>query len=376
MSRFGFLSTFPPTRCGLATFTEALSSALVHGSADQAVIVRVDDLVPAGPAPSRRAVNVASWLHPSDLGSRASAVATLNECDAVIIQHEFGIYGGPDGEEVIGVLESLQPRRIVVLHTVLARPTAHQRLVLQRIVQLADVIVVMTSAAYTIVSEQYGADRERLELIPHGVEPRPIPRVRWPADRPVILTWGLIGPGKGVEWGIRALGGMPPRVRPLYRVLGQTHPKVLLDQGEQYRSMLESLVAQLGLSRDVEIDGRYQTSEELATQLELADLVLLPYDSTDQATSGVLAEAVAAGKVVVATRFPHAVELLSAGGGILVANKRPDEIARAIRDGLHNPRFGVRARMQAVERASTNGWPRVAARFRALAVGASVVGRQ
>ncbi len=123
MARFGFLSTYPPTRCGLATFTAALATAMVRDGRDDAVVVRVDDMVPAGPALTTPGVRFVGDLHPGDAAGCAAAVAQLDGCDVAIVQHEYGIYGGPDGDEVLDVLERLSVATIVVLHTVPADPS-------------------------------------------------------------------------------------------------------------------------------------------------------------------------------------------------------------------------------------------------------------
>lgn len=367
MARFGFLSTYPPTRCGLATFTYALAGAMVADSHNEAVIVRVDDRVPAGPVVPRPGVSLAGNLRPGDLADRSASIEQLNACDLVIVQHEYGIYGGPDGEEVVSVLAGVLPPKVVVLHTVLAEPSPHQRVVLQQIIDLADFIVVMTRKAEALVASDYDLTEGQLLMIPHGADPHPAPVAAATDGRPVILTWGLIGPGKGIEWGIRAMALLEPGVqRPLYKVLGQTHPKVLMEHGDQYRLALESLVQELGVDADVEIDGRYQEAEQLAAEIAAADLVLLPYDSREQATSGVLAEAVAAGKVVIATPFPHAVELLSRGGGVLVDHQRPSEIAAAIRATLAEPVRTSAVASLAHGTARTNSWPNTARRYQGL----------
>lgn len=367
MARFGFLSTYPPTRCGLATFTAALAAAMVRDGRDDAVVVRVDDLVPAGPAVATPGVTVVGKLLPGDGASRVAAAAQLNECDVAIVQHEYGIYGGPDGDEVLDVLERLTIPSIVVLHTVPADPSPEQRVVLRQVAGLADAVVVMTRTTQALLVEGYGVSASRVHLIPHGVDPWIASPIATPSRRPVVLTWGLIGPGKGIEWGIRGmacLGSVQPR--PIYRVLGQTHPKVLLRQGEQYRRSLLSLVKELRLAADVQIDGRYQEAAELAGQIGQADLILLPYDSVDQATSGVLAEAVGAGKVVIATRFPHAVELLSDDRGLLVGHRRPLEIAQAIIAALGDTHRAEVALARAESSAEANSWPQIAGLYRAL----------
>jgi glycosyltransferase involved in cell wall biosynthesis len=369
MTRFGFLSTFPPTRCGLATFTDALARALVADGQDEVVVVRVDDLVPVGPPTPGPGIRVVGDLRPGDGIGRSRAATLLNYCDMVIVQHEFGIYGGPDGDEVIDVLERVLSTRVVVLHTVPKEPTSHQRAVLRRVTELADRVVVMTRAAYLILTEQYSVPTGTVALIPHGVDLGQVIAAPSLSSPPVVLTWGLIGPGKGIEWGIRALACIEPDQRPIYHVLGQTHPKVLRDQGEQYRNHLRALAVGLGVSDDLVLDGHYQEPAALAVEIASAALVLLPYDSYEQVTSGVLAEAVAAGKVVVATRFPHAVELLSDGGGILTAHKRPLEMAKAIRVALSDPTYAAAARARADGIARAHGWDRVADRFRELLAG-------
>jgi glycosyltransferase involved in cell wall biosynthesis len=206
-----------------------------------------------------------------------------------------------------------------------------------------------------------------VQVIPHGVDAWVAGAPTQPSTRPVVLTWGLLGPGKGIEWGIRALAELTSLVpRPIYRILGQTHPKVLLEHGEAYRTSLLALADRLGVGEDVEIDGRYQDVDDLAAQVAAADLVLLPYDSREQVTSGVLTEAVAAGKLVIATRFPHALELLSGGKGMLVEQCRPDEIAQAIRDAILDPLLAATAAARAQEAVRADSWSNVGERYRAL----------
>jgi len=218
-----------------------------------------------------------------------------------------------------------------------------------------------------LLIDLYDVAPAKVHLIPHGVAWAPA-AVQSTHARPRILTWGLLGPGKGIEWGIRAmtlLTDLDPA--PLYRVLGQTHPKVVIEQGENYRRSLTLLVDALGLKGDVQIDGRYRESAELAAEVAAADLILLPYDSRDQATSGVLVEAVAAGKLVIATQFPHSIELLSQGGGVLVDHERPDQIAGAIRDALADPARALAAQAVARESARANSWSAVAESYQTLA---------
>ncbi len=367
MTSFAFLSTYPPTRCGLATFTEALASAVPGPLDDESRVVRVDDLVPAGLATPGPRTRMAGDLRPGSLTSRVAAAAALGRSDVVVIQHEYGIYGGPDGDEILDVMARISAPCIVVLHTVRESPTAHQRWLLERIAGLASAVVVMTHAGEELLIRRYAVDASKVEVIPHGVTPWATPRAAIPGARPTVLTWGLIGPGKGIEWGIRALAERnAPHPRPRYLVAGQTHPKVLADHGEAYRDSLHDLVRELHLEDDVELDGRYRDLTELADLVAQADVVLLPYDSREQTTSGVLIEAIAAGKPVIATRFPHAIELLGSGAGILVDHENPRQIAAALTAVLGAS--GLAAGMTAVGIDETReaGWAEVGASYRRL----------
>ena len=375
MTRFGFVSTYPPTRCGLATFTAALAKAISATGEDVCDVIRVDDLVPAGPSLNTASVRVVGDLLPGDRSGRALAADRLNDTDVVVIQHEYGIYGGRDGEEVLDLMAQVKAPTIVVMHTVLPSPTPHQRSVTSLIGERADAVIAMTHTAMTLLVDLYEVPPSKVRLIPHGVAWAPAVVLASIHLRPTILTWGLLGPGKGIEWGIRAMAllqDLDPA--PVYRVLGQTHPKVVIDQGEQYRRSLSLLVDELGIKGDVQIDGRYRESAELALEVAAADLVLLPYESRDQATSGVLVEAVAAGKLVIATRFPHSIELLSQGGGVLVEHENPAEIAEAIRSALGDPARAIAAQAVARESARANSWTVVAQTYKALAVDLASVG--
>ena len=371
MAQFGFLSSFPPTRCGLATFTDALATSMaVRG--DGAFVVRVVD-ESSPPAITPGPIPIAAEMRNGMRRSIDAATRTLNTADVAIIQHEYGIYGGPDGREVLDVLDGLAVPSIAVLHTVLANPTDGQRHVLEQVVRRATTVVVMTEMARSNLERSYVVDASIVQVIPHGVTPfvaaRPTLSVSPFPARPVILTWGLIGPGKGIERGIRALAELQDlRPRPIYRVLGQTHPKVLAQDGDAYRDRLHALVSSLGLGQSVVIDGRYLSLDDLARAILDADVVLLPYDNAVQVTSGVLAEAIAAGKPVVATAFPHAIEALSSGAGIVVGHDDPGAMAAALRTILSDR--GVAARMAtAAARVSRETlWPAVGARYRRLAV--------
>lgn len=329
--RIGILSTYPPKLCGLATFAAALESALVR-SGHRVDVVRIDDGDPV-PATARR---VAGHLLNGNAASVRLAAALLSRCDVAIVQHEYGIYGGADGAEVIDLLLALDVPTIVVLHTVPSDPTAHQRSLLEEIAAIADRVVVMSDTACDRLTSGYRIDPLAVETIPHGAS---VPTWEHRGDaerthtsRPKLLTWGLLGPGKGIEHVIEALSLLTDlRPRPRYTVAGVTHPKVFAARGDEYRRGLVQQSWAVGVAASVTFDDTYRDLPELIRFIGTATAVLLPYDSHDQVTSGVLVDAIAAGRPVIATAFPHALELLSTGAGIVVPHGDSVALADAIR---------------------------------------------
>ncbi|HEX2806768.1 MAG TPA: glycosyltransferase, partial [Kineosporiaceae bacterium] len=363
--------------------TQALVTGLSTLGAEVDVVRVVDEpqpLVPAG---------VAHHLVNGAPGAADDAAVVLNSYDVVVLQHEYGIYGGADGDEVLDLLALVEIPVITVLHTVLAVPTPRQRQILQSVVAASDALVTMTHTAQHRVIDSYGADPAKVHVIPHGAaddlvsgtRPRRVherdevhQRPARPAvakRRPFILTWGLLGVGKGIEWGIEALSTLQDLdPSPVYIVAGQTHPRVLEREGEAYRQGLRSAAIALGVSDDVIFDDRYLDAAQLHRLVRAADVVLLPYDSREQVTSGVLIEAVAAGRPVVSSRFPHAVELLGDGAGLLVEQRDPAAIGAAVRRVLTEPGLAGRMTRRAVQLAPDLSWRAVAGRY--LATGSAL----
>ena len=357
---FGLLSTHPPTHCGLATFNAALCRQLVAqpgGASVVRALQRPERLVGR---------HVVAHLVQDDPGSAAAAARALDEHDVALVQHEYGIYGGRDGDDVVTVVEALTIPCIVVLHTVLEHPRPHQRWVLERLIDAADAVVTMTEAGRQRLIRQYDVDPTRAVVVPHGAhgpaEPSPTRRA---TGRPVILTWGLVGPGKGVEWAIEALASLRD-LQPRYLVVGTTHPKVLERSGERYREGLVRKAARHEVLDLVEFEDRYVPVDELAGIVDGSSVVLLPYDSQDQVTSGVLVEAVAAGRPVVSTAFPHATELLADGLGLVVPQRDSAAMAASLRRVLTEPGLAEGMSARAEQAAPTLLWAAVAQQYRAL----------
>lgn len=360
--RIGLLSTYPPKICGLATFAAALERELVD-SGHLVDVVRIDD----GDADFSDGRPVAGTLVNGVPASIRSTAALLSRCDVALIQHEYGIYGGVDGEEIIDLLQALEVPAIVVFHTVPLDPTPHQKSLLVAIANLASRVVVMTQVARDRLTASYPIDQSKVVIISHGASTptREINRVNH--ARPQLLTWGLLGPGKGIEHVIDALallGDLHPR--PRYTVAGVTHPKVLARDGDRYRHSLMQRAREAGVDDLVTFDGTYRGVAELTQFVASATAVVLPYDSRDQVTSGVLVDAIAAGRPVIATAFPHAVELLKSGAGIVVPHADPTALAAAIRLIFTDKHVLTSMATEARRLAPSLSWSAVAAKYARL----------
>jgi glycosyltransferase involved in cell wall biosynthesis len=313
MTTYGFLSAFPPSRDGAASFSAGLTQHLTgQFSDDRAGIVRIVDRPQAGVQPHV----VAEFVNGAP-GSVKTAASVLDRFDVAIVQHDEGLYASHDGCEAADVLEQLTVPTIVVLHTVHPKPTPSQSQVLRRIAHAADAVVVMSRTAAHRLRKDYLVDTGKVSVIPYGAlrEQRlsppsssaPFAAAPAAVRRPTILTWGLLRPGKGIEWAIEAVAALADLdPAPRYLVAGRTHPAVRRRDGEAYRNTLIGRAADLGVSDRVVFDPAYRSPQVLLDTVCQADIVLLPYDSTEQAASGVLVQAVAAGRPIVANKDPAA----------------------------------------------------------------------
>ena len=355
--RIGMLTTYPPTQCGIATFARSLSRALT--SSDVEIdIVRVGN----DGSPSKNPLVISELRRRDDI---PKAVHALNSRDIVIIQHEFGIYGGREGSDILDIVGGLNVPVVTVLHTVTEHPSEQQRRIIQGLINSSDRIVVLSKSSLRALLRTYDADVSRIHLVQHGASRLIVgSRSRALRMRPRILTWGLMGDGKGVEWGIEALAQLEDvDPTPDYYVVGTTHPKVLKREGTRYLDSLRVRARALGVGERVQFIDAYLDTQTLARLIISADMYLLPYDSRDQAASGVLVEALVAGGPVIATRFPHAVELLGDGTGLLVDHESPASIADAVRRFMRNPDLQRQMRERSLHKATSFLWSNVGASF-------------
>lgn len=328
VSKLAIMGTYMPRQCGIATFTTDLSNALVGelGTKGDLFALAMDDTPQGYRYPDRVRFQIRASYQP-DYRLAADFVAGSG-ANALILQHEYGIYGGPAGAHVLRFLRELRIPILTTLHTVLIEPTPEQRRVMDELAVLSDRLVVMSERARNMLMDIYNVPSERIAFIPHGIPDVPFVDPNFYKDqfraegRRVILTFGLLSPNKGIEYMIEA---MPAVVKEfpdaLYIVLGATHPHLKKQFGEAYRTSLQRRVTDLGLQDHVRFRNRFVALEELCEYIGAADLYVTPYLHEQQITSGTLAYAVGAGKAVVSTPYWHAQELLADGRGVLVPFK-------------------------------------------------------
>jgi glycosyltransferase involved in cell wall biosynthesis len=301
-------------------------------------------LHPPGPAASYP-LEVHHRIRKDERADYRQVAQALNRCvDVVSIQHEYGIWGGEDGESVLDFVDALRVPAAVTLHTVLRDPTPHQRSVLANLVAVAEAAIVMSRSAANLLIGEYDVDPRHLQIIHHGVPNVPLVEsatVKPGLDvdgRDVILSFGLLGPGKGYELAIEALPAVAaahPDV--LYVIVGATHPDLVAREGEAYRHTLERRVEELGMGRHVRFVDRFVGRTELVRWLEAADVFVTPYPNLGQIVSGTLSYAMGAGRSIVSTPYTYATELLADGRGVLVPPGSVPELAEALGSLLADP---------------------------------------
>ncbi len=334
--RIAFLGDYLPRICGIATFTHDLAEAIAYAAPGSDCFVgAVNDRVEGYDYPAR----VRFELQEKELDSyrRAADFLNFNNADVLSVQHEFGIYGGPAGSHLLALLKEVRMPVVTTLHTILSEPDMAQRKVMEKLAARSDRLVVMAHRGAEILREIYDVPDAKIDVIPHGIPDLPFIESSFYKEqfgvegRQVLLTFGLIGPSKGIEHVIEAL---PDIVRQhpnvVYLVLGATHPHLMASEGERYRLSLEWLAEERGVQEHVIFYNRFVSLDDLKEFIGATDIYLTPYLNEAQITSGTLAYVFGAGKAVVSTPYWHAQELLSDGRGVLV----PFGDSKAISDGV------------------------------------------
>lgn len=321
--RLAVIGNYPPRRCGIASFTADMVGAISAAMP----AAEIDVYAMAADAGQRFDLPVCAAIVADEPGSYRKAAASIeaSQADVVWLQHEFGLFGGPAGDLIMETLGRISAPLVVTLHTILEAPDADQRRVMDWLIARAARLVVMSHHSQTTLEICYNVSREKIALIHHGVPDRPFGRSvemkqkRGHAGRKVMLTFGLLSPGKGIETAIAAL---PELVQQhgdvIYCIAGATHPNLVAREGEAYRLRLQELARELGVEQHVRWIDSFLETEDLLDLIESADIYLTPYGGAGQSTSGTLSYAVALGKAVISTPYIHARELLADGSGVLI----------------------------------------------------------
>lgn len=368
--RVAFVSTYPPRRCGIATFTADLVAAVRAADDTRCLIAAIEKRTEAWPYGSE-----VQWrIRQGDPESYRQAAIAINasNIDAVCVQHEFGLYGAWNQgfeDHLPPFLEELRKPLVTWLHTVPPEPKPPLREAVAAIAARSDEVIVMVETAARLLESRYGIAK-RAAVIPHGVpavEPRgrrQLKRRLGMARRTLISTFGLVDPRKGLEHMIEAMPAVTAKhPDALYLIVGQTHPELLKKQGESYRNELVALVDRLRVRDHVAFVNQYLTQREVIDYLLATDVYVTPYLDPHQITSGTLAYALGAGKAVASTRYLHAVESLADGRGILVDFRDARQLAEAVNRILGDAEFKRDLELRAYAYGREMAWPAVGRRF-------------
>lgn len=364
--RIGIITSYPPQKCGIATFTEDLREALI--GAGESVTVEII-AVAEDPERIEYPPEVVHTIERNSWNSYEDAAHFIDHrgYDAISLQHEFGLFGGPEGAYIVDMLRRLETPVVTTLHTLLAQPNPAYRTRTQELVNASDTVVTLTPCGRRLLQQEYRAPMQHIRVIPHGIPDLPfvMPEARkgewgW-EERTVLLTFGLIGPSKGLEVMLDALPAVVsqnPDV--LYVIAGATHPGVIASQGERYRDGLKEQIARLGLQNNVQFVDRYLDDNDLYSLLQACDIYVTPYRNRDQISSGTLSYALGAGRALVSTPYWYAVDLLSGGRGRLVDFDCTHSFAREINRLIENDEERLRIYRRAYEYSRSMTWGVVA----------------
>jgi glycosyltransferase involved in cell wall biosynthesis len=366
IKQIAFLGDHLPRQCGIATFTSDICDAIATEFPEcQCVVGAVNDRPEGYDYPAR----IRFEIDEKELDSyrRAADFLNVNNVEIILVQHEFGIYGGPAGSHLLALLRDVHMPVVTALHTVLREPNPDQQALMRQLDELSSRFIVMAERGKSFLQEIYGVAPEKVDVIPHGIPDIPFIDPSFNKDqfgvegKTVLLTFGLLSPNKGIEHVIDALPSIlqqHPNV--VYIILGATHPNVIAREGESYRLRLERLAEDRGVASHVIFYNRFVTLEELKEFIGAADIYITPYLNESQITSGTLAYTFGAGKAVISTPYWHAQDLLADDRGILVPFANPNAIAEGVKRFLSDPVLMTATRKRAWKLGREMIWPVVA----------------
>ena len=369
LKRVAFIGNYLPRQCGIATFTTDLCESFSAQFPDiQTMVLAMND-TPQGYPYSEM---VRYQLRETNLFDYERAASFLNQqaVDAISLQHEFGIFGGPWGRNILTLLRNVNAPVVTTFHTVLERPEPEQYNVLREIARLSNRLVVMSEHSRNDLRDIYNVPEYKIDFIPHGIHDVPFVDPGFHKDklgaegRFVLMTFGLLSRNKGIEYVIEALPAVVERYPDLvYLVLGATHPHVVAYEGESYRASLQERVRQLGLEKNVLFYDQFVDLKDLKEFIGAANIYITPYLDPEQVVSGTLAYTVGAGKAVISTPYRYAKELLDEGRGVLVQFRDTKAISDQILFLLENEAERNAMRKRAYLYGRNMIWPAVVERY-------------
>jgi glycosyltransferase involved in cell wall biosynthesis len=371
-----FLSTYPPRECGIATFTEDLITAMDNIGIINTQVIAISNSEHC--SYDNKLMAEIRQNEPNDYVEMAKKLNASN-IDLLVIEHEYGIFGGDHGDYILNMVNNLEIPIVTTLHTILSKPSPKQRHIINELGKKSEKMITMSRNTKQMLQSIYGVESEKIEVIHHGVPKKPIQsretlkKKFGYENRQIISTFGLIGPGKGIEHGIEAIakvisGSTTSDINigdhrdALYLILGQTHP-ALKEEGTAYRNKLEELVNKLDLSRNIKFVNKYLSKDEIIQYLQLSDIYMTPYLAKDQAVSGTLAYAVGYGRAIVSTPYLYAKEMLSEGNGLLAEFSNPDSLADCIKQILQDPYKKAMMERKTAKIGRTMYWNKVALHY-------------
>lgn len=365
--KIAVIGSYLPRCCGIATFTRDVSEAITNElcGENRLINIAMNDREEGYDYPSEVKLTILE----GDREEYIKVAHHLNENKyrAVIIEHEYGIYGGTDGKYIIDLIKRLEMPVITNLHTVLENPSFGQKKVMNSLAKYSEKLLVMSRKAFDILTEIYEIPQEMIAFIPHGIPDTIYEEQGIYNDiinlegKEIILTFGLLSPGKGLEVMIKAMPSIiKENPNAVYLILGKTHPHVLEKTGDVYREKLKELIKSLNLEKNVIFHNKFVDLDILIKYIKTSTVYSIPYLNKEQITSGTLAYAIGSGAAVVSTPFWHAEELLADGRGIMVPFKNSKSLAQEINILLGDSEKRQKIRRKAYDYSRSMIWSEVA----------------
>ncbi|MGB6607084.1 MAG: glycosyltransferase, partial [Atribacterota bacterium] len=343
-----FISSYTPRKCGIATYTKDLTRAInlinPHSKSEIVALIRPEDKIDYPPE-----VKLKISQYEVDSYIKAADYINKSKTDIVVLEHEFGLYGGNFGEYIIKLVELMKKPLIVTTHTIPDNNNEGYGLVLKDVLKFAEKVIAMMPESLQKLVKNYNCPKEKIEIIPHGVPDIPLEataeykKIKGFEDRIILGNINLLSASKGLEYTIEALKTIKEQLNNvLYLIIGQTHPVVLKTEGEKYRKFLKEKIKQHDLQENVKFINKYVSLKELVVWLKIIDVYITPYLDPQQSASGALAYAIGAGKICISTPYLYAKEVLAEGRGIIVPFRNSQAIADAVIDICKNPQKKLR----------------------------------